>query len=54
MQSQPSVARPRGWAAEPAAAVNRMSSSAPFFSGIEHTCFYSCGWHIENVRYFID
>jgi hypothetical protein len=25
-----------------------------FFSGIEHTCFYSRGWHVENVRYFID
>jgi hypothetical protein len=25
-----------------------------FFSGIEHACFYGCGWHVENVRYFID
>ena len=25
-----------------------------FLSGIEHTCFYSRGWYIENVRYFAD
>jgi Tripartite tricarboxylate transporter family receptor len=25
-----------------------------FLSGIEHTCFYSRGWHVENVRYFVD
>ena len=25
-----------------------------FFSGIEHACFYGGGWHVENVRYFID
>src|SRR5262249_15726035 len=25
-----------------------------FLSGIEHTCFYSRGWHVENLRYFID
>jgi hypothetical protein len=25
-----------------------------FLSGIEHTCFYSRRWHVENVRYFVD
>jgi hypothetical protein len=25
-----------------------------FFSGIEHTCFYSRGRHVENVRYVVD
>ena len=25
-----------------------------FFPGIEHACFYGGGWHVENVRYFID
>ena len=25
-----------------------------FLSGIEHTCFYSRGWHVENLRYFVD
>jgi hypothetical protein len=25
-----------------------------FLSGIEHMCFYSCGWHVDNLCYFID
>jgi hypothetical protein len=25
-----------------------------FLSGIEHTCFYSCGWHVENLCYFVN
>jgi hypothetical protein len=25
-----------------------------FLSGIEHTCFYSRGWHVGNPRYFVD
>src|SRR6516162_5603584 len=25
-----------------------------FLSSIEHTRFYSRGWHVENVRYFVD
>src|SRR6266516_2288267 len=25
-----------------------------FLSSIEHTCFYSRGWHVENLRHFVD
>ena len=25
-----------------------------FLSGIEYTCFYSRGWHVENLRYLVD
>src|SRR5437016_14045293 len=27
---------------------------AQFLSGIEHACFYSRWWHVQNVRYFVD
>jgi hypothetical protein len=49
------IRRGRPWLLRSSAAfLSSLDQLGQFLSGIEHTCFYSRRWHVENVRYFVD